>query len=72
MSLSKEMLFGNDSRYDEVREKLRQEISAAVDQFPFKVSGRRKSRAPGFAYWDPIWPNSLEAAAKRLGIAKST
>ena len=70
MSLSKEILFGNDPRYDAVRERLRDQISTTIDQFPFKVPARRKSRVVEFAYWDPIWPSSLDTAAKKLEVAK--
>ncbi|TBY68955.1 hypothetical protein E0H51_31600 [Rhizobium leguminosarum bv. viciae] len=65
MSLAKELLFGNDPKFDKDRERLREHAAATVDKFPIPLRGKRKG-ADG--RWSPHWDLSVEDAAKELGV----
>lgn len=65
MSLTKELLFGENPLFDKDRERLREQAAATVAKFPIPLRGKRKG-ADG--KWSPHWDVSVVQSAKELGI----
>ncbi|WP_037461923.1 hypothetical protein [Sinorhizobium fredii] len=65
MSFTKELLFGDDPRYDKDREQLCEQTAPKVKQFPFRIRGKRKE-ADG--KWSLHWDSAVKEAADQLGI----
>lgn len=69
MSYSKRVLFGGDPADDGARIAIAVAAAKKIDEFRYKIPMRRKNRLGNTPRWDPFWPNSIERAAKELGIA---
>ncbi len=65
MGLTKELLFGDDPRYDDDRQRLREQCAAMIDEFSVPYRGKRKG-ANG--KWSAHWHLSVVTAAKELEI----
>jgi hypothetical protein len=65
VSISKQILFGDDPRYDDARALLREHAREAVDAHPARLRGKRKGTHGG---WCHVWEGAVSSAAKELGI----
>lgn len=65
MSFAKELLFGDDPRFDEERERLRKQNATTIDQFSVRLRGKRKGVD---GRWSAEWHSSVVEAAEELGI----
>lgn len=68
MSLTKKILFGEDSADEEIRQIWRDAAAEHVAALPFAIQTRRKNRIGHGSYWDPFWPSAVSTALKHLGI----
>lgn len=65
MSATKRLLFDRNPLDDAARERLREQTSSYLSEFSHRIAMKRRA-VTGVRYWDPLWPTSLEQAAREL------
>lgn len=68
MSLTKRIWIEKDPAYEEVRRRYAEEAWQHIREFKFRAPLRRRNRCASGPHWDPLWPRSLERAAKDLEL----
>lgn len=66
MSLTKRIWIDRDPAYEEIRRQYAEDALQYRQGFQYRTPMRRRSKAEGRTYWDPLWPISLRRAVKSL------